>query len=291
MTFQEQWGQLEKDYAPFKDMYGVVNPPGIASYNGMTYHASYLEAVEALFRKEFGDTWFRSTETWQSFRHKQIKILEYYELSAGVLKRIPGGNSMIHQGPDDYYGRFSMSRVLQDGFCKRFLWHGRTNFPTGPDLRESYPWKKRFSRIFFSVSKWMPFLRKFHYNQLNPGTVHPSTWLGRRQGLILCAQMVADEKFWVPLRPLWWSFQMIATGLGGTSKPGHWRLAFNMASCSRIHGGKKRWWAAIPVWIFQWGVERSWGPGGWGKVEESYFEKQGWHASNKWLWGFGINKK
>jgi len=181
---------IVQDYLPFRDQYGLTQPEGTTSQNGLRFTAEY---VRALVR----------AGSLQPERHRIIKAVRRCEIVPGLYRRSPDNNG-DQEGPDDYHGLALISYYLDPDISRDILRYGR---------RE----------------RWLGIIPKYIFNNVNPGKWSGSAWMGRQPALIAMHKVVAGERVGF-LESIWIMGTILASDEQQDSFVLTWMLAIIMAN-------------------------------------------------------------
>jgi hypothetical protein len=176
--------QILSELQEYTDVDGLVHPnhlPGrSASGNGLLYTS---EAYIMLKDHGLFDS---------ALREHFLSILASCQVEPGLYRRSP-----VHphqQGPDDYKGVAAASGILElPHIAEQILVYGETRPVKFKGLllsEQSHPawWRVVLDKLFGWVTLY------YNYNNVNPGTVHRSSWLGRQNQLITHLKFAAGRK-------------------------------------------------------------------------------------------------
>jgi len=170
------------------------------------------------------------------------------EIEPGLFRRHPTSHLLEQEGPDDYYALGLIAYILDAQFiAQRVVNYGTRN--------------------------------KWNFNNVNPGKLTPSSFLGRQQ------QLVAHLYFASGLKPpliskIWWLFVVCAALFNKKENQDGWILTWMLVKvsadvkCRLVQRARKSWIKKFKkVW-----------PYGVGSVLGSYFNNPN-HPSAKFLVG------
>lgn len=237
---------IQDDFKSVTDSYGLVQPFGLWSGNGLLYSA---EAIVAL-----NDNKALDAATIQSFWKAYYGCM----VQIGLVERLPGYKDQ--EGPDDYHGCALASRYLGANLAHDILVYGQYKGADKWSAEYEHPDDVKLSRVIYSILS-VGGLRKvkYVYNNVNPGYFTLSSWMGRFPGLIANLKYGAGgpAKGYIPtpLEFLGWSIGLILGLFAKKENHDGWILPWTTyrTSIGRTILG----WPLLKLW--NWRFRKVWG--------------------------------
>jgi hypothetical protein len=197
------------EFQDWTDENGMMtdNNQGWSTGNGMLFMAHYAFGLHAngILTEE-----------------EKARILQVYkncQRLPGLYNRLPGADGW-YQAHDDLVGLMGAESLIRPDrrdrvLTKEILDYGRNTPINGIDPTEPDPKKIKMMKWMYPTLKALSYLNPFSWgkiryvwNNVNPGTFQPSSWLGRRMEVIATMQMAAG-RFVNPIYWLYWAVTML----------------------------------------------------------------------------------
>lgn len=228
-------------FQDWTDRFGMMtdNANGDPTGNGILFTAHYA----------FG-LWANGLLT----EEEKIRILTVFidcQRETGLYNRQPGANSR-YQAHDDLIGLMGAESLIRPNrkdrvLTRQILDYGRNTPINGIDPTEPDPKKIKMMKWMYPTLKALSYLNPFSWgkiryvwNNVNPGTFQPSSWLGRRMEVIATMQM-ASGRFVNPIYWLYWAATMLRVAVFKDKDHDGYTLRFHSALACDGYGPVTSW--------------------------------------------------
>lgn len=234
-----QVSEFWTDLAIYTDTDGCIAPTrgphqGSASRNGLLYTS---EAFITMSRLMANGVHYLSTGP------EFTRLVNLCWKEPGLLKR--GPHFTDQEGPDDYVGVIACSAIYAPDILWKIYNYGQNKTKlrgifTDGKTTNLWLWKS-LDFIFGWVSV------RYNYNNVNPGTMSRSSWLGRQGQLIAHLHHALGTRPSFLLR-MWWALAVFSASFAAKTDQDSWMLTWLLVTTYR--GGSRLCTLASKVWWY-----------------------------------------
>jgi hypothetical protein len=215
------------------------NDQGWSTGNGMLFMAHYAFGLHA------------TGQLTQDEMDRIIAVYKNCQREPGLYNRLPGANGW-YQAHDDLIGLMGAESLIRPNrkdrvLTQEILDYGRKTPITGIDPTEPDPKKIKMMKWMYPTLKALSYLNPFSFgkiryvwNNVNPGTFQPSSWLGRRMEVIATMQM-ASGRFVNPIYWTYWAVNMLRVAAFKDKDHDGYTLRFHSALACEGYGPVTSW--------------------------------------------------